>query len=442
MTPQFGAAPARRGRRRPAHRDPRRVHGACITQLLDGTDACGSALIKVLTVNRQSLLPSALMDYVRRHEALSSPLPVTLPVESFGSDRCSQDALRPCRPPFVLSRTPPPGSRRRARWARQRTAMQWVNLMFAAYSWLATGSAPPGQGVLPPNSPLSPAQAELAQRLLQRSLAIARRRPSGWRGGRSTIRDRLLQKTGLYGVAPHGSAQPLTVHNASLPDNASVVDLGGPLNRPLLASLFATPHAFDRDSVDVPAKLPISFSSVPPSCWSPLLARMWDISMIALLPVDAAAHRRGRPVAAHLFGVVKKASDLLRVIVDRRPRNALEFGVRVALHMVMQARPDLTHDVVECLRLLVLPSAAMFTDIMLGPGETIYIDVDDVKDYFYMLAWPPERWGENAIGLPITVDMIASLATARLDELRALHARLGDALLQPTLTCHGRCEGV
>ena len=153
MTPQFGAAPTRRGRRRPDHRDPRRVHGACITQLLDGADACGSALIKVLTVNRQSLLPSALLDYVRRHEALSPPFPVTLPVESFGSGRCSQDALWPCRPPFVLSRTPPQGSRRRARWARRRTAMQWVNLQFATYSWLATGSAPPGQGVPPANFP-------------------------------------------------------------------------------------------------------------------------------------------------------------------------------------------------------------------------------------------------------------------------------------------------
>eukprot|EP00974_Lingulodinium_polyedra_P078749 7627663-Lingulodinium_polyedra.AAC.1 len=82
----------------------------------------------------------------------------------------------------------------------------------------------------------------------------------------------------------------------------------------------------------------------------PLLARMWDVGLVALLQQERVAHHDGRVVAAELFGVVKKATDALRVIVGRRPRAALEIGLRVALLMVGEAHPSLKPQVAEDLR--------------------------------------------------------------------------------------------
>ena len=39
----------------------------------------------------------------------------------------------------------------------------------------------------------------------------------------------------------------------------------------------------------------------------------------------------------------------------------------------------------------------MFGDIVMQPGETLAIDLDDVADYFYMLRWPACRRRENAV---------------------------------------------
>ncbi len=61
---------------------------------------------------------------------------------------------------------------------------------------------------------------------------------------------------------------------------------------------------------------------VAPADWMPLLARMWDVGMVALLPLLVIPTIRGVPSVAELFGVMKKASNKLRVIVDRRVRNA------------------------------------------------------------------------------------------------------------------------
>ena len=40
------------------------------------------------------------------------------------------------------------------------------------------------------------------------------------------------------------------------------------------------------------------------------------------------------------------------------------------------------------LRLLVLPHASMFSDVMKAPGETLCLDLDNVADFFFMLRWP------------------------------------------------------
>eukprot|EP00974_Lingulodinium_polyedra_P055412 5328714-Lingulodinium_polyedra.AAC.1 len=68
---------------------------------------------------------------------------------------------------------------------------------------------------------------------------------------------------------------------------------------------------------------------------------MWEVGLVALLPPDRVARHGGKVVVADVFGVVKKAIDALRVIVDRRPRNALEMGLRAVLLMVGEAQPEL-----------------------------------------------------------------------------------------------------
>eukprot|EP00969_Alexandrium_andersonii_P260767 11528766-Alexandrium_andersonii.AAC.1 len=55
---------------------------------------------------------------------------------------------------------------------------------------------------------------------------------------------------------------------------------------------------------------------------------LWDVGLVQLLRPGEVRHHGGQPVVAQLFGVAKKGTDALQVIVDRRPRNALEMGLR------------------------------------------------------------------------------------------------------------------
>eukprot|EP00974_Lingulodinium_polyedra_P069136 6693727-Lingulodinium_polyedra.AAC.1 len=67
------------------------------------------------------------------------------------------------------------------------------------------------------------------------------------------------------------------------------------------------------------------------------------------------------------------------------------MGLRVALLMVGEARPSLKPQVAEGLRSVMLLSAAQLADLVLGPGETVYVDAGDVRFFFYMLRWPRAR---------------------------------------------------
>ena len=79
----------------------------------------------------------------------------------------------------------------------------------------------------------------------------------------------------------------------------------------------------------VPAQAAGSFlscTSVPS-----VLSRLWDARLLTPLDPSVLRMHGPAPVRAGLFGVVKKGSDRLRVIVDRRRQNALEIPIVEAL---------------------------------------------------------------------------------------------------------------
>ncbi len=51
---------------------------------------------------------------------------------------------------------------------------------------------------------------------------------------------------------------------------------------------------------------------------------MFNLGMLELLTAARTPMIGGRPAVAELFGVLKKGTDLRRVILDRRHRNAME----------------------------------------------------------------------------------------------------------------------
>ena len=63
----------------------------------------------------------------------------------------------------------------------------------------------------------------------------------------------------------------------------------------------------------------------------------------------------------------------------------------------------------------------------------MYINTDDVRDYFCMLRWPVPRWGENGKGGPASVSLLRAYAAERFDELKQLDTFHGDTLLQPVV---------
>ena len=94
--------------------------------------------------------------------------------------------------------------------------------------------------------------------------------------------------------------------------------------------------------------------------------------------------------------MAKKDADELRVIFDRRRRNAMEKS----LEEIVQER---VAGVDPCraaylLRLMALPHGAQLVDLLLSEDDELLVDVDDVSNMFYMLAWPAARWPENAVG--------------------------------------------
>ena len=346
---------------------------------------------------------------------------------------------RPFRPP---SGRPPRSSRRRARWAATRAAMVMANQASAAVSWLACGSPSDTQVrvVLSRLSAARPsrAQHEAAARFLARARPFARRGSLNLRGGRAVVASQLppLLKDATYNrTRPCGDAHALPVPDAQPQHTAQPQHAAQPREQPAVPPAPACSHVIAER-----VSLPTAGATVPiaqwlPSEWQARLARpdgllrpdcraafgfqvrpedppQLDATSVGdLIPrpvflISRAEYRKllvflrkvglvtfrdprslpkhpvtGRVLSAGILGADKK-SGAQRLLLDRRPQNAIE----------------------ERLVGLSLPFAGDFVRFELGPSEVIRTSLRDGKDQYYVLRPDDARVAWQAFGQPVDSD--------------------------------------
>lgn len=63
----------------------------------------------------------------------------------------------------------------------------------------------------------------------------------------------------------------------------------------------------------------------------------------------------------------------------------------------------------EVRKLIRLPHGGMFAELILGPRDRLSINLDDLKDYYYLLLWPPAMVVCGAMGPALSDDDLVSL---------------------------------
>ena len=436
MTPQgnrrggtCGPASTSRGLFRRTDLDLTCVPSALAALLLPGPGAvaCSSSFGRFFRV---SVAGARSADHRQR----CAPAPHVSPSPS---DCRAGDDLYPCPLPLWDAGPPPRSNRRRARWARERDERLWACGGIAYLNWLALG-----QPREPPSSCASwrvptAAQSALIGRVRNQIGVFSRRSVGAWRGKRKDLHDELRRLAGgVYDGAPAGGPLWLTPENASLPACAATVDLAGEHTHPTLAQIYAEPFAFDRLPDEVPRQIPRACSRV--RRWPELCARMFEAGMIKLALPWEVTKANDVPLIAEFFGVSKKDVEVLRVILDRRPRNAAEVGLDVVLQRLWDRGLLSSDDYAFLVRLTALPHPSQLEDLLICSDEEARVSSEDVCEFYHALRWPPERWSENAVGQCVfPEELIPFVSAGRAAELRALAKEHRSIALQPLLISTG-----
>eukprot|EP00971_Amphidinium_carterae_P025358 500552-Amphidinium_carterae.1 len=240
--------------------------------------------------------------------------------------------LFPCGIPYpevYLRAHVPVSGRRRGRFCRERSVRMTLNQMVMYATWLAVGRSCGDQSVAQSVCPLSDLQWKLVGQIRCDLLRVCRPEDvislegCGHEKLEKTLRNLEEQKPyRLYSV--HGDVcsvddvVPLSSANMALPIRAAEIELTYPNVPRVFERILSTPRIFDLPSDRLPMSLPRFHMSVDD--WPQVAQRLWESGLICLRPCDGVSVSQ----RAGLFGVPKKGSDQIRMICDRRQRNAVE----------------------------------------------------------------------------------------------------------------------
>ncbi len=111
--------------------------------------------------------------------------------------------------------------------------------------------------------------------------------------------------------------------------------------------------------------------------------------MVSLAPARMLLRWKGRAVTAGLLGVPKSAGSM-RLTIDPRCQNALEVGLLEALRRLDSPQRELS----QVSPLTCLPHFGMWAEMILGPGDQVSINLDDLQE----LHWPEALAIGSAVG--------------------------------------------
>eukprot|EP00971_Amphidinium_carterae_P351168 6491953-Amphidinium_carterae.1 len=309
-------------------------------------------------------------------------------------------------------------SRRRSRRRRTLRRQAWINLMVAALSWLSMGR--PARGM---KADVLCLDHNEAQREALRWLHgwVRLQCPTGrmWEislpqgRGLHGILD-LLGDGDTYGrmgvstpdrnlefTPPSTEAKWIDAKTVSLPTCSAMVDLQTVLP-PELFALLSVPGMLERvsdESEKEALSLPALFMRVRD--WDELSLHLVQTGLCCLgedrwSPTWGARHLR-----AGVFGVEKPDTCKVRMIVDRRRKNATEVSMRTSLYGRCGA--TMSEDRLHLLkRHMTLPHSLQFGDLLLPRHCELDMSVMDCKDFFYLLRVPEAAIWCTAVGRPVS----------------------------------------
>ena len=163
---------------------------------------------------------------------------------------------------------------------------------------------------------------------------------------------------------------------------------------PRVAGCLATPGAFDLPPEEWPDQRPAGCSLVSSDEWLRLLRRMLTCGMVTIRAEEELLQWGSRVVTAGVFAV-PKPGDKQRLIVDRRWGNSMEKNLMTVLAETVTCTSE---EFRQAQRMIRLPGPNMFGEIIMGPKDRLSIQLDDLRDYYYLLRWPDHMTRSGAVG--------------------------------------------
>eukprot|EP00971_Amphidinium_carterae_P303170 6024150-Amphidinium_carterae.1 len=308
----------------------------------------------------------------------------------------------------------------RARRLKVLRRQAWINQMVCGLSWVFLGRPRDGTKAVVMCSQLNDVQRHAVSLLSRwtrvqappgRRLNVTLPRGRGLRG----LVIELAEQSG-YGrtdishpAGPPESdgaitiAQPIGVENASLPEASALVDLQTVLPAELFAMLASAEYLLKRMSAPEQDVLSLPRMCMRTPDWTEF-AKVLVQRGLCVIADDSCSPLWGsqkRHLRAGVFGVEKPDSDKLRLIVDRRRKNATEQGLRSGLRDLHELGLIETERYALLMRHMTLPHASQFTDLMLPPRCHFLMNLMDCKDFFYLLRMPLAATWSTPVGAPV-----------------------------------------
>eukprot|EP00971_Amphidinium_carterae_P266685 5290002-Amphidinium_carterae.3 len=201
--------------------------------------------------------------------------------------------------------------------------------------------------------------------------------------------------------------------NMSLPDVAGVVALRHPVIPSEFEEILETADIFLRNADDMPLRLPSWFMCT--ASWPPIAQRLILSGLCTPVHASSVSTWQGQHLRAGLFGVPKPNTEMRRVIVDRRRRNAIERCLRHVVKERALSQRWSAEELEHAWRLLTLPHGSQLGELLCSPQSVVRCWSEDAKDYFYLLRYPEIRHAETVIGYNVASSEFSP------EELAAMH---------------------
>ena len=305
-----------------------------------------------------------------------------------------------------------PSRRRQQRWSATRLRRRVLNTMVGFYSFLALGCPRSTAGAVVGACRLTGLQWEAVNLMDERLRFVCRAAGRvSVAGGRQLVLDELLKDYDFgdgYVTGGTAGGAPMSVVSEliSLPSKAAVVPLVDVVP-PFVARCLNTPDAFSLAPADWPDQRPAGCSMVTDSEWMKLLARLLACGMVVIREEKDLLKWGSRVVTAGMFAVAKPGGKL-RLIIDRRWGNSMEHALLVALTALGTTGADMK----TARRLIQLPGASTFGEMILAPRDRLSIQLDDLRGYYYLLEWPAHMINSGAVGSLLTESVRDELGVA------------------------------